>query len=518
MAVYPQALEIDQTSTKLLAQAAQEERERQERLRLLKQKEEQSKLEAFGGAQKQIIEATKALPYQVQQQILSERLGQIKQGLLKQGMSAADYTMLAADGVAQAVNTAGAYANYLKQGEEIARSKKDQFYNENEINAYVAKSIYKTVQDPKTGQSKMVVKDPSELGNVKDNIEAEIKSNRYPYFNMAAVTKNFGETVNNAKPYITKSTEMTNPYSKTYFTTDVEVKNHPWTKVITVKDEKTGLEIPKSVLDTEEAKDIAGYSTVVDPRTGKPAQVMSDRGANAIYSLNPAYKDMAEYGASQLIDQFNKQKGFNPSAITQDDINNGAINPLDEGNKKVFSSIFLAEHPDMQQFKEQSDAKTTVHKENKNTTNVNLGGDNDSKIALIKTRVDGIVKGDPQYNGDKIYEGMRSGKKAQLINVTDQFKFRLPLDKDSDKKQFPEKIIYNKTENVFEIWGSGKSNKGPARAIMYLSPVAMTDVINEEAKLPLTNEKGKFQHGEDNDESIAAKLIKKAEEAKKGKK
>lgn len=462
MAALPQAIEFDQTPNKLLYQIAEDERERQRQMELLRMKDEQARLEAFGGAQKSIIDATKNIPYQAQQSILANGYNQLKELFKNKNISTSEVTYRAADIVNTAVSTGNAYNSYLQKGKEYVNNLKDLGWRETELHAAVSNGIFKTV--PVRDASGKVtymrdLKTPEELGDPNELLQSELKSHPHLYWNRAKFAETFEKYTSGYKPAFDKKSTTTDPTGRIVSTSKFNLEKFPWTKEVYEKDPLTGQEIGYSVLDTEDVeiplssqelsklKSMDSGKLTNEQRematTGKKKyQVLSTQAMDRLAAGLPDLATDAVVGGMDLLDDENKRRGFNPALITEQNVNQfvemGAVNPYDEGNRRIYSSLYLTNHPSMQKFKMRRDVDVSKKTDNPPRVSINMMNQtpNDEKPVHVKDRLTQIGKLNPEFY-DKNWKN-KSGE--QFYDVTSQFSFNIIKDAGTSKP--PAKVLY----------------------------------------------------------------------------
>lgn len=355
MAVYPQALEIDQTPTKLLYQAAQQASENQQQMLQMANRNEQIRREAFGSAQKQLFDIANAqnLPVDVQNSILKKGLEDLK--LLYKNQSqvrSSDLGVVASNVLLDAKQKANAFQQYLSNGEKIIADLKEKGFDEVNMKSALSNSVFENL--PTEGKEGNVIsripKDPTKLGDPIQFITKEIDSNPHKYLNREFAGKKLNEFINNYKPAeLEQSSTVDQTGMKTTKVSSLE-KTYPWSRVAEEKDPATGKTVKINVLDTEPLTDGNGNIIFSSPNSQNPTQILSTNAYNKIVSSLgndvSAVKEIDAMGRD-AIDDHNRMRGVNPQQITPENFETlskeyqGLINPFDANNRMIFSRIAL---------------------------------------------------------------------------------------------------------------------------------------------------------------------------------
>ena len=434
----PQAIEIDQTPLKMLSQIVEQQREGQRQLQALQLKDEQTKMDLFGGAQKQILEITSKLPYQMQKGFV-ERAKPIVKNIYKAGGTLESMQQTIFDEMMNLSSEVGAVNQWTTQSEQIAKALGEKGYSPIEVEAELKRNLYNWQTDPKTGQQVMIgQKNVSELGNFDEYVQKHIIGRKGMFWDMKKGMDGVTKYTNDVKGSIVKDKKIMDPTGKERLITEVQTELYPWTKYVEDKDPITGMPMMYTVLDTSPLNDIKG-NPILDSK-GKPVTVISEDAYNKFVSGDPSVKATIEAGGQQLINDENRRK-FGTIFPTKAQMDQGAIDPDEEGNKMIYSRLFLNDLPQIQRFKLQKDVSSSKVKDNPPPINIYNTQDQSSLPVSYQDRVNQSLLGNPEF--------VKNGN-----DVTDWFSFNIYGEKDDLKT--PAKVIVDRENKKFIVTLPGK--------------------------------------------------------------
>jgi hypothetical protein len=378
----PKAIETDTTPVKLLYQAAENARQEQQQMMQLAMKNEQTRREAFGGAQKQLFDIASAqnVPAEVQRQILTKGLNDLT-SLYKnrKDVKSGDFGMMAMNTLIKAKGDSTAFQQYLGGGEKFIADLKEKGFDEVNLKTALSNSMFdeQVVDTNGVQQLVRVPKDPTKLGDPLQFLAKEVDANKKKYLDRVRSSKDLQTIVNDYKPgeyKFSSSQDLTG--NKTVKVAYTE-KSYPWTK--TQEIDQSGQKVKINVLDTE-MEDIGGQKVPI-----------LSKKAYEYFARNPNITVVSEIDAmgTDYIDDHNRKLGINPQQITSENFSKvaeqfpGAINPYDNGNRMIFSRLALTKMLDPQ-FGKFGDPSVTVDKAKPNVTNVYNNSDLYTKSGSLK--------------------------------------------------------------------------------------------------------------------------------------
>lgn len=437
----PQAYEIDQTPLKMLAQIAEQERESQRQFEAMRLKQEQNKMDLFGGTQKQILEMSSKLPYDMQRQFVASAMPAVKE-IFKKGGNLQNIQQSVFDALMNMQSEVSGVAEWTTRSKDIAKQLGEQGYDPVNVEAELKRNLYNIQTDPATGQQILgPPKKVSELGNFDEYVQKHILERDGLFWDMRKGLEEVNKVNQTIKGSVDKESFTTDPTGRKRLTIDYQTEQFPWTKAVPGKDPATGKEFYYTVLDAEPVNKKDG--TPILDINGKPASVITEKAYNAYVSQSPSVRKTIEAGGQQLINDENRRK-FGTIFPTKDQLDNGAIDPNDAGNKVIYSRMFLTNLPSMERFKLQKDVKSSSVTDNPQKISVYAGQDPSTLPVAMQDRVNQAIAGNPEFigaNGD----------------VTNWFSF--PIFGAKEDLKTPQSVLYDKASGKFKVTLPGKNPK-----------------------------------------------------------